>query len=317
MDAKKIKEFVVEDRVEGFFVVRKKELREYTRGKYLLTELGDNSGRIDAKMWEPDRFCFEELADGMVVKVRGQVTEYNGKLEITITKIRQASDDEYDLADILAHSSQSKEHRQARLQALTDKIENTYIKLLVQSFWNDAEFLEQFLKAAAGKLWHHAYIGGLSEHSANVGELALRVAAGYDFLNKDYLIFGGLLHDAGKVQTYTSDMVLDYTDEGRLINHICLCDAWICERAHKIDGFPEKLLMKLRHMILAHQGELAYASPVVPMMPEAFVLYYCDEIDSKMGAIDRIRSRQRAAGWSEYVKMLDRFLYFEDLPEDK
>lgn len=317
MEAKKIKDFVVEDRLENFFVVRKKELREYTRGKYLLVELGDNSGRIDGKMWEPDRFCFEELTEGMVVKVRGQVTEYNGKLEVTISKIRLATSDEYDLDDILAHSAQSREHRQARLFALSDKIENTYIRKLVQSFWDDQEFLDQFLKAAAGKLWHHAYIGGLSEHSANVGELALRVAAGYDFLNKDYLIFGGLFHDAGKINTYTSDMVLDYTDEGRLINHICLCDAWIYERALRIDGFPEKLLTKLRHMILAHQGELAYASPVVPMMPETFVLYYCDEIDSKMGAIDRIRSRQTSPGWSEYVKMLDRFLYFEDLPSDK
>ncbi len=266
-------------------------------------------------MWEPDRFGFEDLAEGMVVKVRGQVTEYNGKIEITINKIRLATEDEYKIEDILAHSSQSREHRQARLMALTEKIENSYIKQLAQSFWSDSEFLDQFLQAAAGKLWHHAYIGGLSEHSANVGELALRVAAGYDFLNKDYLIFGGLFHDAGKIKTYTSDMVLDYTDEGRLINHICLCDAWIYERALKIDGFPEKLLTKIRHMILAHQGELAYASPVIPMMPEAFVLYYCDEIDSKMGAIDRIRSRQRTAGWSEYVKMLDRFLYFEDLPE--
>jgi 3'-5' exoribonuclease len=313
MPAKKIKEFVVEDRIEGYFIVRRKELREFTRGKYLLTELGDNSGRVDAKMWEPDRFCFEDLTEGMVVKVRGQVTEYNGKLELTINKIRLATEDEYDLEEILAHSPQSREQRLARLTGLADKIENSYIRQLVQSFYDDPEFVDEFLKAAAGKLWHHAYIGGLSEHSANVGELALRVAAGYDFLNKDYLIFGGLFHDAGKIKTYTSDMVLDYTDEGRLINHICLCDAWIYQRAQTIDGFPEKLLTKLRHMILSHQGELAYASPVVPMMPEAFVLYYCDEIDSKMGAIDRIRTRQASPGWSEYVKMLDRFLYFGDV----
>ncbi|MFQ5453926.1 MAG: HD domain-containing protein, partial [Candidatus Zixiibacteriota bacterium] len=171
--------------------------------------------------------------------------------------------------------------------------------------------------AAAGKLWHHAYIGGLSEHSANITELALRVAVGYDFLNKDYLIFGGLFHDVGKMNTYSTDTVIDYTDEGRLIGHISLADNWICTQAGKIENFPDKLLIKLRHIILSHHGEIEFASPVVPQIPEAFVIYYCDEIDSKMGAIDRIREKQDGEGWSDYVKLLGRYLYFSDeaLPE--
>ncbi|MHC4718455.1 MAG: metal-dependent phosphohydrolase, partial [Planctomycetota bacterium] len=101
-----------------------------------------------------------------------------------------------------------------------------------------------------------------------------------------------------------------YSDEGRLVGHICLADHWIADRAAKIEAFPRKLLMKLRHMILSHQGELEYATPIVPQIPEAFVLYYCDEIDSKMGAIDRIRRKHDGKGWSEWVNMLNRFLYF-------
>ncbi|MCK4573444.1 MAG: HD domain-containing protein [candidate division Zixibacteria bacterium] len=189
------------------------------------------------------------------------------------------------------------------------------MRALVDSFWEDEKFLDDFLVAAAGKLWHHAYIGGLAEHSANVAELALRVATGYDYLNKDYLIFGGLFHDAGKIGTYSTTTVIDYTDEGRLVGHICLADEWICHRARQIEAFPENLLMKLRHLILSHQGELAYATPVVPMMTEAFVIYYCDEIDSKLGAIDRIRSRQEGEGWSDYVNLLSRYLYFEEEKE--
>jgi len=310
MSTGKIVDFVVDDKIEGFFAVRKKDVREYTRGRYVSMELGDSSGRIGAVMWEPDQFALEELSEGMTVKVRGVVGEYRNKLQFTVSRIRLAQDGEYTLEDIMPHSEQPREHRKSRLVTLRDRIENSYIKALVDEFFNDEEFMDGFLNAAAGKLWHHATIGGLSEHSANVAELALRVAQGYDFLNTDYLAFGGIFHDCGKIETYKTDTVIDYTDQGRLIGHICLADHWVCERAGRIEGFPDQLLMTLRHMLLAHQGELQYATPVVPQIPEAFVLYYCDEIDSKMGAIDRIRKRHDGEGWSDWVNMLNRFLYF-------
>lgn len=317
MEQKYIKDYVRDDFVEGFFAVRRKDVREYARGQFVSLELGDHTGRINGVMWEPDQFALTEMTEGMVVKARAVVGEYNHRPQLNISRIRLANEDEYTLEDILPHSTQPREQRESRLMALTAKIENGYIKALTEAFWTDRDFFDSYMIAAAGKLWHHAYIGGLSEHSANVTELALRVAQGYPWLNKDYLIFGGLFHDAGKVRTYSSDStVIDYTDEGRLIGHICLADHWIAEKAAVIEGFPPALLMKLRHMILSHQGELQYATPVVPQMPEAFVLYYCDEIDSKMGAIERIRTRQGGTGWSEYVNMLDRFLYFGDGPEE-
>ncbi len=320
---KKITDYVVGDSITAFFAVRKKEVREYTRGQYVMLELGDSSGRIRANIWEPDHFAMNELEEGMIVKARGAVGEYNQRLQLTITRVRLAGEDEYAIEDVLPHSSQTYDERKARILALTEKIENSYVKSLIEAFWNDEPFFDRYLTAAAGKLWHHAYVGGLSEHSANVGELAVRVAAGYDFLNRDLLIFGGLLHDVGKVETYKADASIDYTDDGRLVGHICLADHWICRRAEDIDAFPKRLLTRLRHMILAHQGELEYATPVVPQIPEAFVLYYCDEIDSKMGAIDRIRQRHDGVGWSDFVKMLGRHLYFgepqepADLAEEK
>lgn len=311
MEAKSITDFVIDDKIDGFFAVRRREVLEFTRGQYVRLELGDATGRINGVMWDPDQFALEELAEGMVVKVRGVVTEYKGKTQLTISLVRLAKDNEFTIEMILPHSTQTLEQRRARILSLTEKIENSYVKNLANSFWNDEKFFEGYLTAAAGKLWHHAYVGGLAEHSANVTELALRVAVGYPFLKIDYLLFGGLFHDGGKVGTYDSQgFVIDYTDEGRLIGHICLIDDLICHRARQIDAFPEKLLTKLRHMVLSHQGELQYATPVVPMMPEAFVLYYCDEIDSKMGAIDRIRQRHDGKGWSEYVNLLSRFLYF-------
>lgn len=310
MEQKKIVELVKDDQVEGFFSVRRKDVREYVRGQFVSLELGDSSGRIGAVMWEPDQFALDELAEGMVVKARGVVGEYRDKPQLTVNRIRLAADGEYRLEDIMPHSPQSYEVRKARLFALRDQIQNSHIRTLADRFFDDQPWLDGFLNAAAGKLWHHATIGGLSEHTANVTELALRVAQGYDFLNRDYLIFGGLFHDAGKIATYHTRTVIDFTDEGRLVDHICLADNWICERARSVEGFPDKLLVILRHLILSHHGEREFGAPVVPQIPEAFVLYYCDEIDSKMGAIDRIRSRQDGRGWSEYVNMLNRFLYF-------
>lgn len=314
MSSKPISEMVIDDTVTGFFAVRKKTVRESVRGQFVSLELGDHSGRINAVSWDPDQFCLVELEAGMVVKVKGVVSEYQDKKQFVLSRLRLAKSDEYELDDILPHSSKPIEERRARILALADRIENSYLKQLADSFLLDESFLEEFLISPAGKLWHHAFIGGLSEHSANVAELAMEVGSHYEFLDKDIILFGGLFHDAGKMATYSTGTMIDYTDDGRLIGHIVLLDQWICERAKQIEAFPAKLLTKVRHILLSHQGE--FDTPVQPMMPEAFIVYYCDEIDSKMGAIERIRSRHDGVGWSDYVNLLSRYLYFGEKPEE-
>lgn len=315
MESKPVSEYEVDDRIDAFLVVRRRELKEYSGGRNISLELGDATGRINGVIWEPDQFALSELETGMVVKVRGVVGLYRDRPQLTVKLIRMAEEKEYELETVLPHSPQSNEQRKARILAATEKIENSYTRALADLFWSDEAFFSEFLRVPAGKLWHHAYIGGLSEHSANVAELVMRVAVGYSHLDLDLLVFGGLFHDVGKVATYTSGTVFDYTDEGRLVGHINIADAWICERAARVDGFPRQLLTKLRHMVVSHQGYLEFGAPVVPQMPEAFVLYYCDELDAKMGAIDRIRQRHDGKGWSSYVKLLDRFLYFGEKPE--
>ncbi len=314
MSSKPVSEMVVEDKITGFFAVRKKNVKESVRGPFVSLELGDHSGRIAAVMWDPDQFALNELEAGMVVKAKGTVGEYQNKLQFVISRLRLAKDDEYELETILPHSKKPLEERRGRLLSLADRIENSFIRKLTDTFFGDEQFFNRFLTSPAGKLWHHAFIGGLSEHSANVAELALEVGSRYDFIDRDLLLFGGLFHDAGKIATYRTGTMIDYTDEGRLINHIVLCDQWICERAGQIESFPPKLLIKIRHILLSHQGE--YDTPVQPMIPEAFIVYYCDEIDSKMGAIERIRTKHGGVGWSEYVNLLDRYLYFGEKTED-
>jgi 3'-5' exoribonuclease len=305
-----IRDFTSGDTVVAFVAVRRKEIKEYNGKQYISFEFGDASGRIGGVMWEPDRTALEEINEGDVVKVKGGIGEYRGKSQLRVQLIRPAKEEEYDLSDLLPRSKKSTEDLRKRILELTDLIENEHIRQLARSFWDDAEFFEAYLTATAGKLWHHAYVGGLAEHSLNVTEICMTLGERYEFADNDLLIFGGLFHDMGKVFEYQITTYIDYTDEGRLLRHISLADGKIVERAGKIDGFPPKLLMKLRHLILSHHGNLEFASPVVPQIPEAFILYYADELDSKMGALDRIREKTGGKGWSEYVNLIQRHIYF-------
>jgi len=304
-----IKDFVSNETVTAFLSVRKKDIREYSGSNFITFEFGDASGRIAGVWWEPDKFGLEELEEGAVVKAKGIVGDYKGSAQLKIIKLRPAKEDEYDLSQIIPRSKYSDDELKSRILSLTNKIENGNIKKLVDSFWNDQSFFDAYMRAAAGKLWHHACIGGLAEHSANVAEICLDMTRRYAFLDKDLLIFGGLFHDMGKISQYDITSYIEYSSEGRLIGHICWADHVIAKRAEELGDFPPNLLMKIRHLIISHQGQLDYASPIVPQMPEAFILFYADEIDSKLGAIERIRDKT-GPGWSEYVKLLDRFLYF-------
>lgn len=305
-----IKDFVQNDTVTAFVTVRRKEVKEYNGNTYISFEFGDASGRIAGVWWEPERSAIEDLQEGDIVKVKGVIGTYRGKLQMKVSKIRVAKEDEYDLSDLLPHSRLSEDELRSKIVSLAERVENGFVGKLIQSFLDDEDFFGSYLKASAGKLWHHAYIGGLAEHSINVTEICLDMAKMYHYLDRDLLIFGGLFHDMGKMFQYRITSFIDYSDEGRLIGHINLADAMIAERAGKIESFPSNLLMRLRHLILSHHGQIEYASPVVPQIPEAFILYYADEIDSKMGAVERIREKSGEAGWSDYVKLIDRHLYF-------
>ncbi len=305
-----IKDYVLNETVTDFLVVRKKDVKEYDDKKFLSLEFGDSGGRITGVWWEPERFGLDDLEEGMVVKIKGDVQQYRGKNQLRVLKMRLAKEDEYNLADLLPHSVFSTEELRIKVLSLTEKVENSHISKLMELFWSDEEFFAAYLRAAAGKLWHHSYIGGLAEHSINVTEICISNARRYDFVDRDLLIFGGLFHDMGKLSQYKITSFIDYTDEGRLIGHISWADHELAKRAESLETFPPKLLMKLRHLILAHHGHIEFASPVVPQIPEAFILYYADELDSKMGAINRIREKNDGAGWSEYVNLLGRHLYF-------
>ena len=171
----------------------------------------------------------------------------------------------------------------------------------------------------AAKLWHHSYIGGLAEHTLNVVYLCRAACSIYDDLDKDLLLTGALLHDIGKADTYSLDSFFDYTDDGRLLGHIVIADKIITDSIAGIDDFPSEKAKLIRHLVLSHQGEYEQATPVLPQTLEANILYINDLMDSRVGGIKKVLAKTRQPGqrWSNYVKLIERYIYFGDKSGEK
>lgn len=291
-------------------MLRKMERKEYTGGERLALEFGDQSGRIDGVMWEGFGDIVDVLEVGDVVKVRGIVGEYRDRPQIRVERLRPATPEEARPEDFLPRSSVPREELESELDRFIDSLTNAHLKMLMRDMLGEGTLREQYLTAAAGKLWHHNTVGGLAEHSLNVVRICLFASDLYTELNRDLLVCGALLHDLGKVDQYEAKAMIDYTDEGRLVGHINTGDFRVATAIGAISDFPEETAMLLRHLIVSHQGLLEQGSPVVPMTMEAFVLHAADELDSKMGALRRVKEKTGDARWSEYVNLIGRFIYF-------
>ncbi|MDH4222076.1 MAG: HD domain-containing protein [candidate division Zixibacteria bacterium] len=300
--------------VADFFVLRKKELKEYNGQKYLKLELGDPSGRINAVLWENAEVVYAEVAIGDIVKVKGMAITYKEGLEIKIEKIRRAKEEESDPKEFLPKSKIDLNLLLKEFEEKSKTIKNSFLSKLMDSILGDEKLIEKIKYAPGGKLWHHSYLGGLLEHTLKVVEFCEKAAELYELVNRDLLITGALVHDIGKIYAYSFTGFIDFTDEGRLLGHIISGDEIINQKIKKIQDFPRELSLQLRHLLLSHQGQLEFASPVVPQTLEAIILYYADEMDAKTGAFSDIINRdiqQKREGkkWSDWVPLIHRYIY--------
>lgn len=296
--------------VEAFVVLRKLERRESPGGERLSLEFGDQSGRIGAVMWEGFETVVDDLTVGMVVKVRGSVGIYRDRPQLKVERIRMATADEAQPSDFLPRSPVEHDELTRRLDACLESLNNPALRKLMDNLFGQGDLRERYLAAPAGKLWHHNTVGGLAEHSLNLVRLCDYACEMYPGLDRDLLVCGALLHDLGKIDQYEFTAMIDYSDEGRLIGHINSGDHRVASAIEATADFPAETARALRHLILSHQGAFEKGSPVLPMMPEAFVLHHMDELDSQMGAVRRIGEKSGDADWSEYVNLLGRYIYF-------
>lgn len=310
----RVRELPAGDVIIGFYLLTKIEVKpKRNGGSYLEVRLQDASGSLDLKMWEG----FEEFVGsakiGDVVKIDAVVDRYRDIPALVAQRLRIATDDEApDKQVFLPHSVLSATDAHRLLFEIIETIQSVSLKQLLLAIFQDAGFLLNFLRASGGKMWHHATIGGLAEHSISMAKIADAMAAHYVDMNRDLIVAGALLHDIGKVFELDSNIAIDYTIEGRLLGHISQGAIFVDRRMGEIADFPAEMRRQLLHLILSHQGDGTMGSPVKPMTLEAIVLHYCDETDSKVNAFLHVKANTPTErDFSDYVKLMERFFYFK------
>lgn len=304
-----IRDFILGERVTAFLLLKQMEIKASESGTRLTMILGDRTGEIDAVIWNEAEHAKSLIEGAEVVKVRGLVSSYRNKPQLTIEQIRKANPGEYDPDELKRVASRPPEKLKEELEEIIGTIQEQNLAVLLKMFLEDEELLERWLICPAGKKWHHDYVSGLADHSLSLARIADLICGNYPDLDRDLLITGALLHDIGKTVELEGEIVYDYSDAGRLIGHISIGDRMVADMISKIEEFPENLGLKLRHLILSHHGDPDKGAAVRPKTREAFVLHYLDLIDSKLDAINKIAEKADDI-WSGYIKPLDDFLYF-------
>ena len=273
--------------VATLFLVREKEIRVSARsGKsWLELSLGDRTGAIPAKMWENFEAIAATFDRDDVVRVRGRVKLYNGSKELTLEQVIPAAAHEYELGDFLPHTKCDVEQLYADLRSAVAGMKNLWLQKLLAGVVEDADLAPRLRRAPAAMTMHHAYIGGLLEHVVSLIGLARVVSQHYPELDADLLLAGVVLHDIGKTDELRYARAIDYSDAGRLLGHITLGVGMVRDRIKALPGFPPRLAVLVEHLILSHHGTYEFGSPALPQLPEAVVLHFIDDLDSKMAAM--------------------------------
>ena len=299
------------DVVNDYFLAARKDLREQsTGGKFLGMVFKDRTGEIGGILWN-NAVAISRLFDiGDVVNVRGSVTSYQDRLQIRVDQVLPLKDTEYSREDLVV-MAENNEESLAKFRAILATVKDESLSRLVKLFLDDEDFMKRFSEAAAGKRWHHAYCGGLVRHCYEVAKIALCMCELFPDVDRDLLLTGVFLHDIGKLDEMSQDLLVDYTTAGKLLGHLEISAEMVRKKIDAIPGFPDPLRMHLLHCILSHHGELVNGSPVVPKTLEAILLYHCDNLDAQADAISRVikESRDKRQEWSEYLQLIDRQIW--------
>ncbi len=316
MEQKLITELVPGDSVLSFFIVRKKEIKvkKSSNETYLSFEFGDRSGRIRGSLWKDVKETSNKIQVGDIIKVRGKVITFLDYKHISIDQIRKATpDDKIDPGHFLPSTQKNIKAMYQSLKKNLAEINHPLLQQLVKLFLSDKNFMDQFCKAPGGKLWHHAYLGGLLEHTLSVIVITKFFVQHYQgSVNGDLLLAAAFLHDIGKIEEFSSQGFIEYSTSGRLLGHISIGTNFVMEKISQLTDFPDELKQQLLHCILSHHGLKERGSPVVPMTLEALILNFADDLDSSVAAFQRIMAKEKEPGrvWSNYVNLIDRFIYF-------
>lgn len=293
--------------VSEVYLCKTKQILKTKAGKtYYSMILQDKTGNLDAKIWElTNAIAHFDAMD--YIKVEGQVTSFNGSLQLNVKRVRIADAGEYDESDYMPCSEKNPESMYSELTELIASVKEPNLQALLTAFFvEDKEFATRFMRHSAAKSIHHAFIGGLLEHTLSVARICDFLAGQYDILNRDLLITAALFHDIAKVNEISAFPENDYTDEGQFLGHIVMGVMMIDEKIKTMQGFPKELELELKHCILAHHGELEFGSPKKPAIIEAMALSHADNLDAKMETFREVLSASEdKTKWLGYNKMFE------------
>ena len=294
-------------------MVREMGRAETRAGKpYLNLTLMDAGGEISGRIWENAEQLMEQCPPGAIVAITGLAHSYKNILQLRIDTIERVNAEEADLSLFMPSTTGNVRLMAQELLRIAADVENPFLKELLMSLFGERRLMAELKKAPAAKSMHHACLGGLLEHTLAVTRLADQVCALYPGLDRSLLVAGALLHDLGKLKEFDfTSFPFEYTDQGRLVGHMVLAIEMIQEKIARIPAFPQELAAQLKHLILSHHGRHEFGSPALPMMQEAFVLNFLDDLDAKINYLGRLAGQTRGEGyqWTEYQRNLERFLF--------
>ncbi|MFH1625232.1 MAG: HD domain-containing protein [Pseudomonadota bacterium] len=307
------------DKVESVFLVKAKNLGMSKNGRpYLNLRLGDKTGQIEARVWENVEYLSTLFEKDDFITVKSRASRYQNELQLVLFDLERCSKDEVFIDDFLPRTNKNIERMFGELVEMSKGVKNIYLRELLDLFFEDEEFTRLFKIAPAAKGLHHVYIGGLLEHSLSVGKLALDVARHYEGINTDLVLTGAILHDIGKIYELSYEGSFDYTDKGRLLGHITIGVEMVEDKIVAVADFPSDLAMLLKHLIVSHHGHYEFGSPKRPKTVEAIILYYLDDIDSKIRAFQEFIEKEKNKGskWTGYHRLFERFIYTDTGAQD-
>lgn len=291
------------------FLVTSKQVKSKKSGEpYLDLMLCDRTGQISAKMWDNIDGVEETFTQDCVIKVKGVINKFNNRWQLTIHKLRKLDESEIDFTDFLPKTTKDIEELWATLGEFINSVQDHDLRALLKAFLADPKISTAYKTAPAAKTLHHAFIGGLLDHVVSLFRSCDLVLRNYAWVNRDLVLTGVFLHDIGKIYELNYARSFSYTTDGQLRGHMIIELEMLHEKIREIPGFPDTLKSLVEHLIISHHGQYEFGSPKLPMFPEALLLHYMDDLDSKLESMraNFEKEAENSSPWTGYNPSLGR-----------
>jgi 3'-5' exoribonuclease len=301
--------------IDDIYMVKDPILRSTTRGDlYLAMFLCDKSGQLNGRMWQATEIVYKSIPKPGFVHIQGRSELYQNNLQVIINKISEISSEKVNIDDFLARTKKNVSQMFDEVTKMVSQIKNPLLKAIVDSFLSDKERMEKFRNSPGGMKLHHSYIGGLLEHVHNMLRVAVAILPMYPNLQQDLVLAGIFLHDIGKTEELSYNLSFAYTNQGQLLGHIVQSVLLVNEKVNALKTagtkIDQNIIDTIEHIIVSHHGEYEFGSPRLPAMPEAFMVYFIDDLDAKINmAESAIEEEDGDEYWSAWKNALQTRLY--------